>query len=432
MGHFGSDKSYALLRDSYYWPNMRRDLENLYVPTCDKCQRNKTSTRRPRGPLHPLPVPERRFTSVTIDFIGALPTDDGFNCIATFTDRLGADIRMVPCRTDMSADDFAELFFKHWYCENGLPLEIISDRDKLFMSKFWRALHRLTGVDLKMSTSYHPQTDGLSERTNKTVIQMIRYHVERTQRGWARALPLIRFQLMNTENASTGFTPFQLRLGCSPRVIPPLLNTNTDTVISDYPEEGERARALLSQIETDVLEARDNLTLAKTNQAMAANTHRSSEHAYAVGDRVLLCTFHRRRDYMQRGDLRVAKFMVRYDGPYDVTSANPATSTYTLDLPPSMKIHPTFHGSLLKPFLSNDNERFPARSDPEPGPIVTADGQEEYFVDRILDRRRRGRGWQYLVRWKGYGPGSDSWMAGTDVRDLAALDVFLREHNLSE
>ena len=138
------------------------------------------------------------------------------------TDRARADIRVIATRTEVSADDFAVLFFDHWYCENGLPDEIISDRDKLFISRFWKALHKLTGVKVKLSTSYHPQTDGASERSNKTVIQLLRYHVQRNQRGWVRALPRVRFALMNTVNASTGYSPFQLHLGRSPRLIPPL------------------------------------------------------------------------------------------------------------------------------------------------------------------------------------------------------------------
>jgi hypothetical protein len=85
-------------------------------------------------------------------------------------------------------DSVILVFFTEWYCENGLPSEIVSDHDKLFMSRFWTALHKLTGVKLKFSTSYHPQTDGASERTKKTVIQCIRFNVERDQKGWSSCL----------------------------------------------------------------------------------------------------------------------------------------------------------------------------------------------------------------------------------------------------
>ena len=173
LGHFGTDKSYGALRDSYYWPNMRKHLEKAYVPSCPDCQRNKSSTHKPYGLLHPLPIPEQRGDSVAIDFIGPLPKDGDFDSIVTFTDRLNSDIQIIPTQTTLTAEKLADLFFDRWHCENSLPLEIISDRDKLFVSKFWKHLHSLTGVKLKMSTAYHPQTDGASERSNKTVIQAI-------------------------------------------------------------------------------------------------------------------------------------------------------------------------------------------------------------------------------------------------------------------
>ena len=127
MGHFGAEKAYANLRSAYYWPNMRRDLENAYVPACIECQRNKSPMTKLKGPLHPLLIPDECGASVAIDFVGPLPEDEGFDCIMTITDRLGSDIRIVLTRTDLMAEKLAALFFKHWYCENGLPLDIISD-----------------------------------------------------------------------------------------------------------------------------------------------------------------------------------------------------------------------------------------------------------------------------------------------------------------
>jgi hypothetical protein len=223
LGHFGFAKTYGSLRDSFYWPNMCHDLEHAYIPGCADCQQNKGSTQKPTGPLHLLLIPDNRGDSVAIDFIGPLPEDEGFNCIVTFMDHLNSDVRVVPTRTDTTAEELAVLFFDEWYCENGLPLEIISDCDKLFVSKFWQALHGLTGVKLKMSMAYHPKSDGASERSNKTINQCLRYHVKRNQTGWHRALPWVRFDMMNTINLSTGFSPFQLRMGRSPHVIPPLI-----------------------------------------------------------------------------------------------------------------------------------------------------------------------------------------------------------------
>jgi hypothetical protein len=132
---------------------MHRDLKQGYVPSCPDCQCNKSSTTKPYGPLHPLPIPGQHSDSVAIDFIGPLPDNDGKNCIITFTDRLGSDIQLVAAQTDITTQDLAYIFFNRWYCENGLPSDIVSDRDKLFVSRFWKVLHKLTGVKLKLSTA---------------------------------------------------------------------------------------------------------------------------------------------------------------------------------------------------------------------------------------------------------------------------------------
>jgi Integrase zinc binding domain len=257
LSHFGFDKSYASLRDSYYWPNMRTDLQQSYIPAHVDCQRDKGRTSKPSGPLHPLPILDAQGDSIAIDFIGPCPLDEGFDTIVKITDRLGSDICIAPTHSDMTAERFTAQFFNLWYCENGLPLNIVSDRDKLFVSKFWKALMKLTGVKLKMSSSYHPESDGSSERTNKSVIQSLRFHVERNQKGWVKALPLVRFNLMNTINASTGFSPFQLRMGRSPRLIPPLV-VSDQSMTDDEPEEAA-AIELIDRIALDVADAKDNL-----------------------------------------------------------------------------------------------------------------------------------------------------------------------------
>ena len=170
---------------------MQKHVEKYYIPSCPECQQNKSLTRNPIGPLHPLPIPEQQGDSVAIDFIGPLPPDGIYDSIITFTDCLGSDLQIMPTQATLMVEQMAELFFDRWYCKNGLPLEIISDRNKLFMSNFWKALHSLTGVKLKMSTSYHPETDGSSERSNKTVIQAIHFHIDINQKGWVQVPPRV-------------------------------------------------------------------------------------------------------------------------------------------------------------------------------------------------------------------------------------------------
>jgi hypothetical protein len=339
------------------------------------------------------------------------------------TDLLGAEVRLAALHSTATAAEVAVVLFDEWYCENGLMRQIITDRDALFTAELWAALHKLTGVKLKMSTAYHPQTDGASERTNKTLNQAIRYHVDNNQKGWLAKLPRVRVAIMNTVNASTGFSPFQLKTGRSPRLIPPLIPAATNPT----PAEAD-AREIITRLELDVKEAQDHLLAAKIRQAYHANEHRAPEIIYNEGDLVMLSTEHRRRNYKRKGKKRVAKFMPRSDGPYTVVKSFPEKSEYTLRLPNNSQTFPGFHSSLLKPFVPNDPTLFPDREFTRPGAVVTEDGTEENMIDKIVDARRRGRGKQYLVRWVGYDRDHDEWLSGRMLEDTEALDVWEAEN----
>lgn len=276
-----------------------------------------------------------------------------------------------------------------------------------------------------MSTAYHPETDGASERSNKTVIQAIRFHVERNQRGWVRALPRVRFNIMNTINSSTGFSPFQLRLGRSPRIIPPLLqNINPST--SENTPVALAAKAVIERIQHDVWEAQDNMIKAKVSQALQANKHRLQEFPFKIGQRVRLSTLHRRRDYKSKDQKRVVKFMPRFDGPYEISAINQKHSTVTLILPCSPDVFPVFHTSEVMPFIENDETLFPSRKLHAPEPINVNDNLEHY-IEKIIDKHKsRGRGQKhYLVCWVGQGPEYDLWLPQKEIEDCEALDVWI-------
>jgi len=333
------------------------------------------------------------------------------------TDQLNADIQIMATRTDITVTDLAEIFFNRWYCKNGLPLEIISDCDKLFISKFWTVLHKLTGIKLKLSSAYHPQTDGASEQTNKTVNQALWYHVARNQKGWAHVLPCIRFDLMNMVNKSTGFSPFQLRLGQSPCLIPPLFTP----IILTTPKK-VCAQELIDRLQQDVFKAQDNLLKAKVSQAAHANLTCNPNFDLDIGDHMMLSTENWRHQYTAKGEKRVTKFMPRFDGPYPIADINLEALTVMLNLPATSNIYPTFHTAGVKPYNENDQSLFPSQGLAWPGSIITDDGMQEYFVEKIIDMHKYGHGMQYLVRWLSYGPEEDQWLSGSEVADNAALE----------
>lgn len=140
--------------------------------------------------------------------------------------------------------------------ENGLPTDIVSDRDKLFVSWFWKALTKLTGVKFKMSSAYHLEMDNSSQHSNKTINQLLHYHVQCNQKGWVWALPHVHFQIMSTVNASIGFSGFQLHLRWSLHVIPPILTPVLDTELQDA---AATVTTLLNKTTKDITEAHDNL-----------------------------------------------------------------------------------------------------------------------------------------------------------------------------
>jgi hypothetical protein len=256
----------------------------------------------------------------------------------------------------------------------------------------------LTGVKHRASSAYHPQMDGASEHSNKTVNQLIRFHVERNQTGWLRALPWVQFAIMNTVNKSTGYSPFQLKLERSPRILPPL--------IEEPPKPSREhisVRKVITRVSQNVADAKDNLMVAKISQAHQANEHRRDDPEYKVGDSIMLSTLNRRCEHKQKGKKRVAKFMQRFDRSYEVTDIHKETSNVTIDVLTQPNTFPTYHTSHIKPFIANDNKKYPSRTLAEPGPIMV-DGVEEYTVERIITHRKIGRGFQYHIRFMGWGP----------------------------
>lgn len=250
------------------------------------------------------------------------------------------------------------------------------------------------------------------------VIQSLRFFVDRNQKGWVNALPNIRFAIMNTVNASTGFSPFTLRFGLSPRVVPSLVEKPS----SDIPTS---AVDIVSRLADITAEAKDNLLAAKISQTIQANAHRRPDQNFAVGDSVFLSTSNRRKEYMHTGDNRVAKFMPRFDGPYKIVRANPEKSSYTLNMPNAENVFPTFHSSLLRPFVANDGNLFPSRELERPAAITGDSGDDEFFVEEIIDEKCGRRGMEYLVSFRGYGAEENRWLPRAEIEELEALDRWL-------
>ena len=415
-GHFGKFKTHAALTRDVFWPGMRKDV-NDYVRSCDTCQRVKSSARG-QGLRHALAVPPRFGSDIALDFVGPLPKEGGFDMLLTITDRLTGYTRLIPCRQTDGPKEVARLVFEDWTRLFGLAERMVSDRDRSFTTRFWRELHARLGTKLQLSTSFHPQTDGRSERTNKTALQVLRGWVDASQSGWRDKLGLTEYAINAAVNEATGTAPFEAVLGFMPRVSPRFPG------VEDVPD----VDSLLDARESTLRAVRDELAAAKMRSAAQVNTRVLEEDTFAVGDLVKVDTKDRRAKYKLATDsegkkaAKSAKLFDRFEGPYEVTRAWPEQSIYRLKLDASDRSHPTFHISKLARYHPNDPERFPDREPARPGPI-DVDGGPEYVVDEILEEGRRRGKTIYHVKWVGWP--ETTWEPAEELEETEALERWL-------
>ncbi|GJQ94961.1 putative reverse transcriptase domain-containing protein [Tanacetum coccineum] len=211
--HPGSDKMYQDMKQLYWWPNMKADIAT-YVSKCLTCLRVKAEHQKPSGLLVQPEIPQWKWDNITMDFVTKLPrTQSGNDTIWVIVDRLTKSAHFLPMRETDPMDKLARLYLKEVVTRHGIPVSIICDRDPRFASNFWRSFQKALGTRLDMSTAYHPETDGQSERTIQTLEDMLRACVIDFGNGWEGHLPLIEFSYNNSYHASIKAAPFEALYG---------------------------------------------------------------------------------------------------------------------------------------------------------------------------------------------------------------------------
>jgi hypothetical protein len=170
----------------------------------------------PVGLLQPLPIPSRVWTNISMDFVEGLPLSQGFSVIYVVVDRLSKDANFIPLAHPYSAAKIAQLFIANVFKLHGMPNSIVSDRDTTFTSTFWSELFRLQGTTLKLSTNYHPQTDGQTEIVNKALENYLRCFAQDSPKNWSYWLPWVEYCYNTSWHSSTKLTPFEVVYGVPP------------------------------------------------------------------------------------------------------------------------------------------------------------------------------------------------------------------------
>ena len=387
-GHPGQAKTLELVTRDYYWPQMTKFV-NKYVETCDSCARTKSRRHAAHGQLQPLPVPQSRWTDISYDFITELPKSNGYDAILVVVDRLTKMSHFIPTTTKVDAEGTALLFRQHVWKHHGTPERTVSDRGTVFNSKFLKALYELLGIKPLMSTAYHPQTDGQTERVNQNLEQYLRLYTTYLQDDWSNLLDTAEFTYNNTEHSSTGMTPFFANYGYHPRVTP-------SPVRSSVPA----AETLAKDLDSITKELKAMITLANERHARFYDRNHPEAPSFKEGDKVWLSGVNVKtmRPSKKLDDRRL--------GPFTIKSKK-SDLVFELALPATMNIHPVFHATLLEP---HKGDPIPGRVQPPPPPIEV-EGEEEYEVEKILDSRwiENGSRFQYRVKWVGYPSSENSW-----------------------
>ncbi|GJR08339.1 putative reverse transcriptase domain-containing protein [Tanacetum coccineum] len=384
--HPGSDKMYQDMKKLYWWPNMKADIAT-YVSKCLTCAKVKAEHQRPSGLLVQPKIPEWKWDNITMDFVTKLPkTSQGYDTIWVIVDRLTKSAIFTPMRETDPMDKLARIYLKEVVTRHGIPVSIICDRDPRFASNFWRSLQNALGTNLDMSTAYHPQTDGQSERTIQTLEDMLRACVIDFGKGWVNHLPLVEFSYNNSYHASIKAAPFEALYGrkCRSPVC--------------WTEVGE-AQILAKDA------SRPGLT-----EELRDLKRISLPMEFQVGDKVML------KVSPWKGVVRFGKrgkLNPRYVGPFKVLG-KVGEVAYKLELPEELsRVHNTFHVSNLKKCYADeplavplDGLHFDARLNLLRKTVYVGTCKTEFkkkypveIVDREVKRLKRNRIPLVKVRW---------------------------------
>jgi hypothetical protein len=405
-GHQGITKTFARIKANSYFPRMRKIVEEV-IGNCDTCIRNKTSRHAPYGQLKTPDIPTQPWKSIAWDFVVKLPpskdpmTGVTYDSILVIVDRLTKFGYMIPYKESSTAEDLAYIFLRIVASVHGVPTEIISDRDKLFTSKFWQTLTALLGIKRKLSTAFHPQTDGQTERLNQTIEQYLRCYVNYRQDNWVELLPLAQFAYNTAEAATTNMTPAYANFGFEPKAY----NTQLpDIAKSDAGiTRAEDLRNLHEQLSLDI-------KFIAQRTAHYYNTKRSMEPTLKKGDKV----------YLLRRNINTKRPSDKLDhkklGPFRIVEVVGPVN-YRLELPKTMNIHPVFHISLLEPAP-------PGAPNAPYTEIEPVNPNAEYEVEEILDQKYIRGKLHYLIKWEGYPHSENTWEPIKNLNCPADLEKF--------
>lgn len=368
-GHSGVPVTYIRMRKLFAWTGLKAAVTS-FVQSCLVCQQAKPDRARLPGLLQPLPIPDSAWQVISMDFVEGLPTSGTANCILVVIDSFTKYGHFIPLKHPFTAASVAKAFLTNVYCLHGMPTAIISDRDRVFTSHFWQHLFKLADVQLRMSSSYHPQSDGQTERLNQTMETFLRCFVQSCPSKWLQWLPLAAYWYNNCTHSAIGRSPFEALYGYTPRHFG--VNASDAVAVPDLSQWVSKHHDMEELI-------KQHLSRSKERMKRHADKHRS-ERVFQVGDQVFL----KIQPYVQASlaPRMNQKLAFKYFGPYRILE-RVGSVAYRLELPSSSSIHPVFHVSQLKAAVLDPTSVVPT---------LPTDISSPRVPHRFLQRRLFSRG----------------------------------------
>jgi RNase H-like domain found in reverse transcriptase/Reverse transcriptase (RNA-dependent DNA polymerase)/Integrase zinc binding domain/Chromo (CHRromatin Organisation MOdifier) domain/gag-polyprotein putative aspartyl protease len=371
-GHMGERKTLNKMQRTCYWHGMQKDIED-YVRGCQVCAAVKSRQKAPAGLLQPLPIPHRPWEVITLDLMGPLPmSEDHHSAVWAVTCKFSKQVHLIATSMKVTSEKTARLLIDHVFKLHGLPRTIISDRDPRFTAGLWRAVFKAWGTRLAMSSSYHPQTDGQTERYMRVLAAGLRAYADKRQRDWPKCLSMIEAFYNSSRHESTGQTPFEMN---------GVVWTDAMTLALSSPMmdgiKSQSAEDILTDMRRTWEDARRMLLVRREKMKAEADRHRTEER-YAVGDQVLLSTRHLSTHSSKLDDPFV--------GPFAVTRVSDNGVNIWLELPRQYRrLHQPFHVEKLKRFVPSAVE-WSRQQEDRPLPEMV-DGAPMYEVEMLLGKR---------------------------------------------
>jgi len=400
LGHASYNKTYHALLSHFYWPNMAKDTFE-YCRIYGICQLTKQLTQCPFGLLKPLPIPERPFTHISMDFL-YLPQVTNktmqvlYDHVWVIVDRFSKYTIILPLPLNYTAEHLINVYNNSVYPFFGLPQDIVTDRDVLFTLVAWKRFCTINSISQSMSSAYYPETDGQCEIANKAIITILRSKLLAQGLDWLAALPSMQVAINTSIDASRDASPHTLYIRFTPKfkkgVIVPAASLCADMI----------SNTLWDSVKTKLVCSR----VAMTQQA---NKRRRPSPQYQVGDLVKISSS------CFPKDTQFNKLEPVFLGPYKLLRSIPETDNYTVKIHFAPSGSMTVYTSLLAPWLENSDEKFPSRTHTLPGPITANATAPRYEVECLLKHQTRKDKVQFLVKWLGYRHEYNSWQNRKDI-----------------